>query len=343
MPPKKPKPVPQITLNEEQQAVISARSGFYACYAGPGSGKTAVATRRIAALIQEGVDPNAILALSFTATGAKNLRERVELLTGPLSINRTAGSMTMHSLGLKFAEEERNEFPFELADFPLATEPVANKLSSEAARRFEVDPRTLRSAISLYKRGRVRCSTAVREAEEKLDPKQLKLALAYKKYDGLLKENGVLDFDSIMFEMVDILSKKPDVRAKYQYLFVTCDEAQDCCKTDWELLKLLSEKHKSLLVVGDPGQSVFGFRGADPRMFLEMEKMFPGTKKLFLATNYRSSPEIVEYLKEIGPVPELSEKFHTGNKSTGIKPEVKGFLSAVDEANWIVSQIKGEI
>jgi DNA helicase-2/ATP-dependent DNA helicase PcrA len=334
------KPIPkQITLNEEQQAVVNARTGCYACYAGPGSGKTSVAVQRVAALVWEGVDPDTLLALSFTATAAKNLRDRVEALTGPLSITRTAGSMTLHSLALKFAEEERNEFPFELADFPLATEPVAYRLSAEASKRYEIDPRSLRSAISLFKRGRIRPGQAVSDAESKGDPKQLRLALAYKAYDKKCREEKVLDFDSLMFEMVDLLGKKKEVRARWQYQFVTCDEAQDCCKTDWELLKLLSEKYGNLLVVGDPGQSVFGFRGASPKLFLNMEEMFPGTKNLFLATNYRSTRELVSFLKEIGPVPELSERFTTPNDA-GVRPEIKGFISPALEVAFVVKCIQ---
>jgi hypothetical protein len=254
MPAKKLKPAPQITLNEEQQAIIDAKIGVYACYAGPGSGKTSTCVRRMAGLIQEGADPDTVLALSFTATAAKNLRDRIEVLTGPLSIIRTAGSMTLHSLALKFAEEERDAFPFTLAESVLATEPVAAKLCGDAGRKLEADPRSLRSAVSLWKRNRVRPSAAIKSAEDSLNPSQLKLALAYKKYDAAMRESGVMDFDSLMYEMVEILEKKADVRARWAYKFVTCDEAQDCCLTDWQLLKLLSEKHGNLLCVGDPGQ-----------------------------------------------------------------------------------------
>jgi DNA helicase-2/ATP-dependent DNA helicase PcrA len=143
-----------------------------------------------------------------------------------------------------------------------------------------------------------------------------------------------------MFEAVELMEKKPEIRSRHQYEFVTCDEGQDCSKTDWDLLKLLSEKHKNLMVVGDPGQSIFGFRAASPKLFLEMDKMFPGTKKLFLATNYRSTKQLVEFLKEIGPVKELSEKFVTPNEE-GIRPEVVGFKNAAEEAAWVISQIKG--
>jgi len=338
MPVKKLTPKP-LLLNEEQQAVVNAREGFWCVMSGPGSGKTSACVRRMAALIQEGISPDQILALSFTATAARNLRDRVEALVGKLEFTRVAGSMTLHSLALKFAVQEREEFSFELADQPLATEPVALKLCAAVDRKHELDPRSLRPVVSVFKRNRVRPAEAIRLAESKLDAKQLRLALAYKAYEKVCRENKVLDFDSLMFEMVDLLEKKPEVRERWQYAFVTCDEAQDCCQTDWDLLKRLSEKHRALLVVGDPGQSVFGFRGASPHLFLDMEKMFPGTKKLFLATNYRSTKQLVGFLKEIGPVQELASKFTTPNEE-GVRPEVRGFPTPMHEAVWVVQQIK---
>ena len=341
--PKKLKPTPApISLNGEQQALVSARRGVYATYAGPGSGKTFAATQRLAALINEGTDPNQVLALSFTSTAAKNLKTKVEDLVGQLSLNRAAGSMTMHSLALKFAQEERNEFGFELAEFPLAPENVALKLSADAGRRLEVDPRSLRSAVSVWKRNRVRASQAIKDSEVALNPNQLKLALAYKKYDTACREAGVMDFDSLMYEMVELLEKKPEVRKRWQYFYVTCDEAQDCCLTDWQLLKLVSEEHGNLMCVGDPGQSIFGWRGASSDLFLHMEKMFPTVQKLYLATNYRSSKDLVEFLKTIGPVPDLASRFTTPNPS-GPVPVVKGFANSADEAKWVVDQIRSEL
>ena len=338
MPAKKPTPKP-LSLNEEQQAVVSAREGYWCCLAGPGSGKSACVVARFSELIKEGISPDEILSLSFTKVAAKNLRDRVEARVGKLNFNRTAGAVTFHSLALKFAEEERNEFGFELADFPLATEPVANKLSSTSARRFDVDSRRLRAVASLYRRKRVGPTQAVRDAENHINAQELKLALAYKDYCKRQEAEGLLDFDSLMYHMVEILSKKKEVRLRWQFSFIMADESQDNCITDWQLLKLLSEKHGNLLCVGDPGQSVFGFRGASPKLFLDMEEMFPGTQKLYLATNYRSTSDLVEFLKKIGPIPSLAEKFHTPNAS-GSAPVVKGFLTPGSEAEWVVSQIK---
>ena len=338
MPTKKPTPKP-ITLNEEQQAVVEFQNGFAAVYAGPGSGKSLAITQRYARLIKDGNDPNSTVSLSFTNTAAKNLRDRVEAQVGKIELTRTAGAVTFHSLALQFSQKERDVFPFTIAEFPLCPEPVAAKIAGDVARRHEIDGRTLRPAVSLWRRGRISPTQAIRNSEDRLDSKKLKLALAYKGYDTKLRENGLLDFDSLIYYMVDILSKKPEVRERWSYQFVMADEAQDNCQNDWELLRLLSAKHGNLLCVGDPGQTIFQFRGSSSKLFLNMEEMFPGTKKLFLATNYRSTKSLVSFLKEIGPVPELSEKFTTPNEE-GIQPEIKGFVSPGQEAAWVISQIK---
>lgn len=334
MPPKKQAPKP-INLNSEQEVVVSLRSGHYSVMAGPGSGKTAVLVERYSQLINEGVSPDQILSLSFTSSAAKNLRDRVEAKVGKLSGKRTSGALTFHSLGLSFTTQEAHEFPFKLAEFPLCPEPVALKLSGEAARRYEIDPRTLRPYISLQKRRRVNFSDAIKATE--ISGRDIKLALAYKDYQRRLRESETLDFDSLLYEMVELLEKKPDVRQRWLYDFCQIDESQDCCGLEWKLIELLSTG--SLLAVGDAGQGVYGFRGSDPKLFLNMDQMFSGTKKFYLAQNYRSTSSLVDFLKTIGPVPDLAEKFHTSN-DLGVPPEIFGFASPHDEANFVVNKIK---
>lgn len=342
MPPRK-KPEPKkIVLNEEQQEVVRARAGYYAVISGPGSGKSQCATMRYVSLLNEGVDPSQILAVTFTNAAAKNLRERVESFVGPLKTDRIAGPMTLHSWALKFAQEERDQFPFELEEFPLATEPTYNKMTGESARRYEVDPRTLRPAISVFKRKRISPKDAIKTAENSLKASELKIALAYKDFDKRLREAKLLDFDSLISESVALLEAKPEVRAKYQYQFVIVDEAQDCCRLDFEFLRLVTQKHGNLMCVGDPGQNLFSFRGSDPRLFTDMSGLFPGTRVLYLSTNYRSTPEVIDFFRPFGASAELSKRFHTPNCS-GPAPGVAGFLSAQDECAFVISQIQKEI
>lgn len=342
MAPKKLPPKP-ISLNEEQQAVVSAGSGFWKIVAGPGSGKSSCLVARYTRLIQEGVDPNSILSLSFTATAAKNLRDKVEERVGKISTNRkVAGSVTFHSMALNMAIEERSEYPFELAEFPLTPEAAANKMSGDAARKHDIDPRSLRSALQLYRRTRVRPAEALRAAENKLDAKEIKMALAYKEYSKRCKEAGLLDFDDLIFHMVDILEKKPKVRERWQYAYVMADESQDNCQTDWDLLRLVSEKHRNMLCVGDPGQNIFSFRGSDSKLFMEMDRIFPGTRTLFLGTNFRSSPQIVSFIRPYASSEELAKKFRSHN-GDGPVPEIRGFLSPAQECEWVVKRIQEEL
>lgn len=334
--PRKPVPKP-ITLNEEQQTVVDAGEGTFCVVAGPGSGKSACLVQRYARLIRDGVNPDNILSLSFTNTAAKNLKGRVEEQVGVLSSKRTSGSRTFHGLALAFAIEERESFPFEIEEFPLASEPIAGKLCGDAARKHDLDPRTLRPAVSLWKRKRVRPAEAIKDAENKLDAKTLKLALAYKTYDSAMKQAGVLDFDSLILEMVEILDKHNEVRVKWTYDCLQLDESQDMSKIEWDLAKLISGK--SVLSVGDVSQGIYGFRGSDPKLFATMSEVFPGTQTLYLSCNYRSTPQIIDFIRPIASSKDLAERFHTGNPA-GPEVQIKSFPSAIDEANWIVEQLR---
>lgn len=336
--PKKTTPK-SITLTPEQEAVVSAREGAYRIMASPGSGKSSVLVQRYIRLLESRESPDQILSLTFTATAAKNLRDRVEARVGKLNTKRVAGASTFHGLSLALIQEERDELDFKIADFPLATEPIANKFAAEAARRHEVDGRSLRSAISLWKRRRVRASSAVRSAEEKLDAKTLKLALGYKTYEKRCKEEGLLDFDSLLLEFVELLSKKASVRERHQYKWCQADEAQDCCEIEWSLLQLLTEKHGNICAVGDANQNIYSFRGSDSKLFINMEDRFPGVQKLYLGQNFRSSPQIVSFIKGIGTVQELCEHFTTNNPP-GPKIEAVGFRNSAEEAVYIIGKIK---
>lgn len=336
MPPKKPAPKP-ILLDENQELVAQFRKGYARVLASAGAGKTGTFVERYVRLINEGVNPESILSLSFTAVAAKNLRDRVEARVGKLSGKRTSGATTFHGLALAFCTQEAHEFEFKLAEFPLCPEPVANKLAGDAGRRYEVDYRSLRPFISLQKRHRISPAAAIRTSET--SGKDVKLALAYKDYQKRMRETETLDFDSLMFEMVELLEKKPDVRKRWQYSYIMCDEAQDCCTLDFQLLKLLSGEYKSLMCCGDPAQSIFGFRGSDASLLLNMHETFPDTEKFYLGRNYRSTPELVSFLKTICPCEELAGYLTTSNPS-GPEKEVVGFKNPLEEANWVVEKIK---
>ena len=326
-----------VVLNAEQQAAVDAGAGVWCVMAGPGAGKSACLVARYARLIHDGVSPNDILNLTFTNSAAKTMRDRAEAAAGVQIMDRIAGFSTFHSLALRFCEQERLNFPFELAEDFLCLEPQANKIAWEAGKRFEVDARALRSYISLCKRQRVSAKEAVKNAER--DGKNEKLALAYKQYDRVLREKGLLDFDSCIVEMVDRLEKDHGTWERWQYMWVMCDEGQDCDDIQFELVRLLSKEHKNVMFLGDAGQSLYQFRGSSTERFLNLSTIFGEVKTLYLGQNYRSSPEIVSLCKKFGPVPALSEHFRTDNKP-GPVPDVVGYPSSADEAQAILKAIQ---
>jgi DNA helicase-2/ATP-dependent DNA helicase PcrA len=172
-----------------------------------------------------------------------------------------------------------------------------------------------------------------------MDAKGLKIALAYKSYEKLLAENGTLDFDGLIFWMTELLNKKLEVRKRWVRNWIQIDEAQDCSKIEWNLAQLISGK--SVLAVGDISQGLFSFRGSDSKLFSNMGELFPGTKTLYLGRNYRSSPEIVEFIKPHAISQDLASKFHTTNDH-GPVPAVYGFSNSAAEAAWIAAKIKEE-
>jgi DNA helicase-2/ATP-dependent DNA helicase PcrA len=326
-----------LTPNPEQQAVIDAGDGVFAVYSGPGSGKSFCLIHRYARLVQSGVSPDDILCVTFTAASAKSMRDRANDLLPVQKMDRVSGWMTLHSLALKFVEQERANFPMELAEFPLCLEPQSNRLAWEAGKRYEVDPRRLKNFIGLQKRQSIRPIQAIRAAEK--EHKDEKLALAYKYYETKMREAKVLDFDSLLMEMRQVLEANAEVRERWSYKYVQLDEAQDTDEQQFAILELLTRKHGNLLAVGDTQQGLYGFRGARGDLFLNMSLIFTGALVLYLAKNHRSTQEIVGFLKEIGPDKDLAARFHTDN-STGTRPIINHYAGPAEEARAVVAKIQ---
>ncbi len=329
MPPRKAAPK-VISLNPEQTQACNAGSGCWAVVSGPGSGKTSVLVARYQRLLNEGVSPDQILGLTFTSSAAKNMRDRAGEVQK--MDNRVNGFVTFHSLCLSICTAERENFPFKLAEMPLALEPECNKIASQVAKKFDLNFKQLRSWVSLQKRNTVRPKQALETAEK--EGKNEKLALGYKAYEQGLKEAMVLDFDSMLLEVVTLLQKDAEVRSRWQFGWLMIDESQDCDALQYSLIKLLSEQSGNVFFVGDAGQSIFGFRGADPLMFLNLSSIFPTAKTLYLSKNHRSTQTIVNLLKEIGPIEDLAQKFYTDNE-LGVPYTITGFPSAADESKSV--------
>ena len=326
-----------VVLNAEQQAAVEAGTGVWCVMSGPGSGKTTVLVQRWLRLVESGVSPEDILCLTFTNSAGKNMDDKARSFLPNLpTTDRICGFLTFHSLARRFCEQERLNFPFELAEDFLCLEPQANKIAWEAGKRFEVDARALRSYVSLCKRQRLSAKDAVKNAER--DGKNEKLALAYKQYSRVLVEKGLLDFDSLVLEMLNLVCANEEVRARWIYQNIQLDESQDLDDLQWSLIERLYDPFGSLFAVGDGGQNLYNFRGASD-LFLHMDRMFGDVQTLFLGQNFRSSPQVVDMCRRFGPVPMLAEKFFTTNPD-GPVPDVIGYPSSADEAQAVLKVVQ---
>jgi len=278
-------------LNPSQQAAVDHRQGPLLILAGAGSGKTRVLTHRIAALLKEGVKPEAILAVSFTNKAADEMRERMEALVGRAQAKALVLS-TFHSFGVRFVNEEKQTLGlgkrfviFDQGDSMGVVKDVLRQLrESGAARRL--DPGAIMARISKWKNEGL-LPEAVPESDFEYDDIARDV---YPEYLERLHAMRALDFDDLVLSPVRLLRDNLEVREKWRSRFrhVLVDEFQDTSSVQLELVKLLTNQLGNVCVVGDDDQSIYGWRGAQVGNILDFDKHFKGTRLIKLEDNYRS-------------------------------------------------------
>jgi len=293
-------------LNPRQREAVTTLHGPVLILAGAGTGKTRVITYRIAHLIERGVPPEHILAVTFTNKAAREMLERVQQLvprprraaaaaapeTGPGAGRPTIS--TFHALGVRLLRQhierlgyKRNFVIYDEAEQLAAVRKILSHLS---ARGEKTDPHTVLALLSRYRNGG---ESAVAFA----DPGVRALAEHVRaRYESALRACNAVDFDDLLLLPLRLFREHPDVleacRARYRYVLV--DEYQDTNAAQFELLRALCGQHRNLCVVGDDDQSIYGWRGAEIANLLDLEKHFPEVKVIKLEQNYRSTTTILE-------------------------------------------------
>src|SRR3989338_2654050 len=277
-------------LNEKQQEAVRATEGPVLVIAAAGSGKTKVLTHRIAHLIQQGIKPENILAVTFTNKAAGEMRERVRNLLKNSSVLPLVG--TFHSISAKLLRSEIGKFdsPY-TPNFVIYDTEDQLGVIKKAREVLEIDskktnPRAVLARISEAKTnlaGPAEYSDSAKEFFEKI------VAKIYPVYQKSLEKNNALDFDDLLSLTVKMLNDNSAILEKYQdrFKYILVDEYQDTNKPQYLFLKMLAQKHKNIMAVGDDYQSVYLFRGADLRNILSFEKDYPEAKIVFLEQNYR--------------------------------------------------------
>ena len=285
-------------LNNEQKKAATFKDGPCLVIAGAGSGKTKVLTTRIANLIENGVKPYNILAITFTNKAAGEMRERVNNIINV----HDAFIGTFHSFGLKIIRENSALFnltsAFTLIDTEDQTSIIKKIMKDINITDKMISPAFIKSKISFIKNNMLSDS----EIANFLISENEKIAVKiYYEYEKILKRNNTLDFDDILKKPVELFNSNKEVLEKYQdkFKYILIDEYQDTNEVQYKLVKLLSKKYLNLFVVGDPSQSIYAFRGANYQNILNFEKDFKGCTVIKLPQNYRSTQTILDAANEV--------------------------------------------
>jgi|CXWL01.1.fsa_nt_gi DNA helicase-2/ATP-dependent DNA helicase PcrA len=282
-------------LNPDQLDAVVHRGSPLLVVAGAGSGKTRVLTHRIAHLIDEGVHPMQILAITFTNKAAGEMRERVAVLVGPVA--RKMWVSTFHAACVRIlrANADRLGYPrtfsiYDQADAQRLTGYVIRDLGLDA-KRFA--PRAVHATISLWKNELIGPDQATAKASNIFERKH---ADVYREYQARLLRAGAMDFDDLLTQTVELFRKHPDVLQSYRERFkhILIDEYQDTNLAQNELAVLLAADSGEITAVGDENQSIYGFRGADVRNINQLEDSFENLTTIVLDQNYRSTQVILD-------------------------------------------------
>jgi DNA helicase-2/ATP-dependent DNA helicase PcrA len=283
-------------LNPAQRDAVSATEGPVLVLAGAGSGKTRVLTHRIAHLVlDQGVPPERILAITFTNKAAGEMRERLDALLGPVSAGMWVA--TFHSMCARILRRDGERLGF-TRSFTIYDEDDSKRLLKQVVQAEGFDQQ--RFPVQLFA---ARISSAKNELvspgafeESHTDPVSAKVTRVYRAYQRALLDANAMDFDDLLVHTYRLLEGHEDVRAYYQdrFAYIHVDEYQDTNHAQYRIVSLLAEAHRNVMVVGDDDQSIYGWRGADVRNILEFEEDFGDARVVKLEQNYRSTQKILE-------------------------------------------------
>ena len=283
------------TLNKEQKEAVTYLNGPLLVLAGAGSGKTKVLTSRIAYLIEKGISPWNILAITFTNKAAAEMKDRVIKLIGGEASNMQIS--TFHSFGLRLIREnhdllglENNFAIFDTEDSLTAIKRVLKRLNIDSSK---FTPKAFHNKISSLKNDLVGSEEYKRFARD--DFEQMVVDV-YREYEKELKEDNGVDFDDLLILPIKLFKDNPDVLMKYQerFKYILIDEYQDTNEAQYVLTKQLASRYQNLCVVGDSDQAIYGFRGANFKNILNFEKDYKLCKTIILKKNYRSTKIILD-------------------------------------------------
>ena len=335
-------------LNDVQRAAVVNSDGPTLIVAGPGSGKTRVLTYRIAHLLQQGVSPYGILALTFTNKASEAMRQRIEAIAGTNARSLFMG--TFHSVFAKILRVEAKRIGFP-SNFTIYDTEDSRSLIKTIIREKNLDdkvykPNQVQYRISSAKNSLITPDNYLLDAELSKEDREMRrpeTGAIYKTYCERCFKSGAMDFDDLLLKTYEILNTFPDVLYKYQHKFkyVLIDEFQDTNPLQYAIVKRIADVFQNITVVGDDAQSIYGFRGATIDNILNFSKDFPELTVFKLEQNYRSTQNIVTAANKLieKNKNQIKKEIWTSNNE-GEKIRVVRAPSDNEEGRFVAESIK---
>lgn len=336
------------SLNPEQKAAVLQIDGPMIIIAGAGSGKTRVLTFRIAHLIRQGIDPFNILALTFTNKAAREMKERIAGVVGP-SEAKNLWMGTFHSVFARILRAEADKLGFP-SNFTIYDTQDSVRLITAIIKEMNLDkdrykPKQILNRISSFKNSLITVrayfnNSDLQEADHMAS--RPKVGDIYKEYVERCFKSGAMDFDDLLLRTNELLTRFPEVLAKYQdrFRYILVDEYQDTNHSQYLIVRALADRFQNICVVGDDSQSIYAFRGANIQNILSFQKDYPEVRTFKLEQNYRSTKNIVNAANSVieKNKTKLDKEVWTSN-DTGEPIKVMRTISDGEEGRFVAQSI----
>lgn len=335
-------------LNDSQKAAVLHKDGPMIIIAGAGSGKTRVLTYRIAHLMNQGIDAFSILALTFTNKAAREMKERIASVVG-VSEAKNLWMGTFHSVFARILRSEADKLGFP-SNFTIYDTQDSVRLLTSIIKEKQLDkekykPKQVLGRISSFKNSLITVKAYYNNPElieaDKMASRP-KMGEVYKEYVDRCFKSGAMDFDDLLLRTNELLTRFPDVLAKYQnrFRYILVDEYQDTNHSQYLIVRALADRYQNICVVGDDSQSIYAFRGANIQNILNFQNHFENAQIFKLEQNYRSTKNIVNAANSVisKNKTKLEKTIWTSNDG-GEKIQVMRTFTEADEGRFVAQSI----
>lgn len=327
------------SLNKAQCRAVSSEAPTVAILAGPGSGKTHTLTSRVVWLIDHaGIQPQDVLVATFTNKASNEMKNRIGQALGDGREKKIIIG-TFHSIARRYLVKYGQRIGLD-SKFGIADDSDSRGIITRICKRLDtpLEPPVARAWISKRKAKGTSDERAIKDKKGQSVESQT-LETCFQEYQSQLERSNLLDYDDLLVRCVELLRKFPQCVSNIQTVLI--DEYQDTNGVQYDLMKLFAQQYRRVTVVGDPDQSIYGWRSAEIRNLHRLLRDYPGTDEISLEENYRSSSCILDTsLKVIQQDQERYKKVLLPVRDKGTRPVLRKLKNSTSEADWIVSEIK---